>query len=43
MTCSHIAGEPYGCRIDSWLRQQNDTMIPQVLVRWSYLPDTLST
>ena len=29
--------------LDLRLRQQNDIMIPQVLVRWSYLPDTLST
>lgn len=25
------------------LHQHNDTMIPQVLVRWSYLPEALST
>ena len=29
--------------LDRRLRQHNDRMIPQVLVRWSYLPDTLST
>ena len=29
--------------LDRRLRQHNDSMIPQVLVRWSYLPDTLST
>ena len=29
--------------LDRRLRQHNDRMIPQVLVRWSYLPATLST
>jgi len=29
--------------LDRRLRQHNDRVIPQVLVRWSYLPDTLST
>jgi len=29
--------------LDRRLPRQNDIMIPQVLVRWSYLPDTLST
>jgi hypothetical protein len=29
--------------LDRHLRQQNDTMISQVLVRWSFLPEELST
>ena len=29
--------------LDRRLHQHNDRMIPEVLVRWSYLPDTLST
>ena len=29
--------------LDRRLRQHNDRVIPQVLVRWSYLPNTLST